>query len=59
MPRKPVAFGHRPEGSPDYKVQVTTFRSDAQDDYTTHTLSFPDKAQAMAFAKRAGMEWTS
>lgn len=60
MTRKPVAFGYTPQDRPAvYLLQVTTYRSDAADDYSQHTLTFQSKAEAMAYAKRSGMTFTS
>ena len=57
--RKPVAFGYRPEGATDYRLQVTMWLGDDATDYHAQTLTFPTKKDAMAFAKRAGMAFTS
>jgi hypothetical protein len=56
--RQTVAFGYSVPDFSEYRLQVTTFRSMALDDYVAHTLTFPNKKEAVAFAKRAGMAFT-
>lgn len=58
---KSVAFGYRKPDAQDYSLQVTSWLGRDSDpaEMVSHTLTFPSKQEAVAFAKRAGMAFTS